>query len=75
MDKVKVLEKIKELTAKQVKPRPVGIDSLAMVLNTRELDLKPVLAALEQEGTIAIRVTASKSRRMARSGTVEYLGG
>ncbi len=73
IDSKKVLEKIQEMTARYHKPRPVGIDSLALGLKIRELDLKPLLAALQDEGLVAVHVTPSNSRRMPRSGTVECM--
>ncbi len=72
IDKAIVLEKIKEMTARQVKPRPVGIDTLALALKIQDQDLKPFLLALEQEGLVAVHINESKSRRMQRSGTVEF---
>lgn len=73
IDKAAVLEKIKEMTAMQVKPRPVGIDTLALALRVQDQELKPVLLALQQDGLVVVHITESKSRRMQRSGTVEYM--
>lgn len=70
MDNLDVLNKIKELTKKQLVPRPIGIDTLVLVLRVSEQKLLAMLRELEAEGHVTISNPVTQSRRGAGSGTV-----
>ncbi len=73
MDKLAILDRIKEMVGRYPKPRPIGIDSLALNLKVHEIDLKAILETMEKEGLVKLHEAPSSSRRRKRSGLVEYI--
>lgn len=59
-----VLNKLKEMQALSYKSNPdIGIDSLALALNTEVPELIPVLIDLETEDLITINIKTTESTR------------
>lgn len=69
-----VLKKIHDLAANRTKEKPLGIDTLGLILKIGEPQLMLLLRELESEGKITIVPQPEMSRRRTGSGGILYNG-
>lgn len=71
--KQRLLNKIEELSKKQIKPKPISVDTLALALKVTTADLEPLLTTLVEEGLINLNVPDTMSKRMSSKGNVTFV--